>query len=382
MQKEIRKNVLFIVEGQSIDTPGSLGYFASKFDFLYEGFLSRGWRVSVVIDVYTRRPKVRTKYKTASVKPRFMLWVFLFAIRNIGGLIRSARPLSFLNQGALEGLYRELIRTSDSQAVLAIGSSEALVRACNSVGIPCIEIQHGVINKEVIQRYWPGGQCPTMLLSWDSHTSQIAGEMGILPWTVGHPYVNLGPTKARIQPALGSSVCVSLSHSARPAEDPWGCFPQGLAEAVDLLIERKVPLFIRLHPHWAERPLQAKLLTRWIHRRFGVVRVDNPRQISLRETIAASFLNLTNHSASWFEFALSGRPTVMINSIMAKDIGGQASKIQIWQSGNSPIVELRSHNWLLEYVQSLDGSLQQVCLKQDQSLDDFITYLEKTSSNH
>lgn len=72
----------------------------------------------------------------------------------------------------------------------------------------------------------------------------------------------------------------------------------------------------------------------------------------------------------------------MISRSMANYVGVQVSKIEIWQSGYLPIFELRSHNWLLEYSQSLDGSLQQVCLKQEQGFDDFITYLEKTSSNH
>lgn len=375
-----QKVALFIVPGSSIDTPSDVGLISHKFDHLYDTFVRAGWDTRIVVDVYTRKPRVKTKYKTSSVKLRFLLWVMLIAIRNPGRLFRSTRPLSFLNQEALEGLYRELIQTSNSHAVLAIGSSEALVRACKSVGIPCVEIQHGILNQEVIQRYWPGGQCPTMLLSWDPHTSQIAEEMGILPWTVGHADANVGPTKAPFQPTLGAFICVSLSHSAQPSEDPWGCFPQGLADSVDLLIERKVPFFIRLHPHWAERAFQAKLLTRWIHRRFGVVRVDNPRQISLRESIADSFLHLTNESAAWFEFALSGRPTVMLNKSMAKEFGVQALKIGIWPSSAPPILGLKSHNWLLEYINSIDG-LQQVGLTQEQSLEDFMRYLEQTSSN-
>jgi hypothetical protein len=170
-------------------------------------------------------------------------------------------------------------------------------------------------------------------------------------------------------------VCVSSGHHFTRSEDPWGCFSEGLASAIDFLIQHNVPVLVRLHPHIAARTVLARLVTIWIRRRFGAVRIDNPRQVSLKDSIATSFLNLAVHSATWFEFALSGKPTVFLDQTWANHYRLHAESIQIWKSGESPVVPLKSLEEFLEYVKVCGSSKQVLGLQKRKNLEDFIEFL-------
>ena len=92
-----------------------------------------------------------------------------------------------------------------------------------------------------------------------------------------------------------------------------------------------------------------------------------------------SFVNLTHASAAWFEFALFGIPTVMIHPELAHHCRVQAFEIGMWESGDSPIFELKSYESLVEYISGLKGATQAVSLEIGESLDDFIGFLETSN---
>lgn len=342
--KANKQNVaLFIVPGQSMDTPSASGYFSHKFDFVYEALGRNAWDIRVIVDVYTRKPRRRTKYRLYSLKLSFFVKVLEVALRNPIRLLTGGKRLTFLNRLALEKLYGQVIVKSSASVVLAIGASESLIKACRKQGVRCIEIQHGMLGPGDVKLYWPNGCLPDSFLSWDPYSSQVAEQAGMGAITVGHP----DSTAKNPRPwEIGKFVCVSLGLNESKSEDRWGCFPTPLADAIDFLIAAEVPLLIRLHPTIASRSSTAIRLTRWILNRFGEVRVDNPLEVSLAKSIESSFANLTGRSSTWFEFAIAGKPTFVYDSFWAERFCQHASAIKIWGHKKSPIKLLEDYGSL------------------------------------
>lgn len=334
MENRVKGKVLFLIPGASFDTPSGQGLLGHKFDYIYEAFTRAGWDALVLFDVYTKRPKAHKKYKARSLGTRFMISMLLTLIHHPLRIALKAGRLSFINQSSLELLYLRTVQTSRASVVLAIGASEALVKACRTQGVRCIEIQHGMFGPDDFKLYWPNGYPPDSFLSWDSYSSRVAEQAGMGATTIGHPDAQ---NKASTSEMTGSHICVSLGKNASDSEDRWGCFPRRLTKIIDALIADDVPVLVRLHPTIASQSLTAKRLTTWIHRRFGEVRVDNPLEVPLSLSIGRSFANLTGSSATWFEFALAGKTTFVYDSTWADRFREHASAIQFWDSKQSPI---------------------------------------------
>lgn len=333
----MKGKVLFLIPGANFDTPSGQGLLGHKFDYIYEAFTRAGWDALVLFDVYTKRPKAHKKYKAGSLGTRFMISMLLTLIHHPLRIALKAGRLSFINQSSLELLYLRTVQTSRASVVLAIGASEALVKACRTQGVRCIEIQHGMFGPDDFKLYWPNGYPPDSFLSWDSYSSRVAEQAGMGAITIGHPDAQNRKSTAE---ETGSHICVSLGKNASVSEDRWGCFPRGLTKIIDSLVAADVPVLIRLHPTIASQSLTAKRLTRWIHRRFGEVRVDNPLEVPLALSIERSFANLTGSSATWFEFALAGKPTFVWDSNWARRFSSHALGINLWSSKDSPIRRL------------------------------------------
>jgi hypothetical protein len=185
--------------------------------------------------------------------------------------------------------------------------------------------------------YWPSGVYPSHMLTWDKYSSRVATELGIHPFLIGHPDAKLVAAPKRSNQDEEKYVCVSLGKLANDSEDPWGCFPRELCEAIDGLNRLGIGLLMRPHPTIAADNRTFRLLSRWILNRFGNLRIDNPRDVALSESISDSFLNLTWTSATWFEFALAGKSTIVLNEKYGEWFQEHAAETGIWGSGASPV---------------------------------------------
>ena len=369
-----KNTALFVVPGENIETPSPEGILGHKFDYLYEEFHKRGWRLVIVTDVYTKLAKSGTKYKVSSLKVMFLFFVFAVILRFPVKTLLSKRPLSFINQTALRKTYQTTIRRVSPNVVLAIGAAETLVQQTREYGIDCIEIQHGMFAKADLEMYWPQAQYPDSFITWDHKSGQIAESVGIKPWILGHPDSLRAPLDNDSERA-GQFVCVSLDHNHLDAEDPWGCIPRKLAAVIDLLVQASVPVLIRIHPNISAKSLKSKSLTKWILRRFGNVRIDNPRQVSLRESIMESVCNVTVASATWFEFGIAGKPTLMLSEGSAARYKLHSGEIGVWASGESPIVFAESETQILNYIHRARAQKEKVGKLALQNVEDFFAEL-------
>jgi hypothetical protein len=362
------RTAVFVVPGETIDTPGTDGLIAHKFDSIHNELKKNGWDVKVITDVYTKVAPTGSKYSTSSLKPRFLIEVVFALVKNTIEVLRSPNPLRFINQLALRKTYAGMILREKPKIIFSIGASEALVWACRDSKIPCAEIQHGMFERSDLQTYWPGGLYPDFFLTWDLRSGRIAQELGIKSWVLGHPDCHLGQPTSE----LGKFVCVSLGYNSAGAEDPWGCFPESLCEVVDTLIERGVPILFRLHPLMAAGVGKSKALSLWITKRFGSVRIDIPNRMPLAGSIADSFCNLTLLSATWFEFALAGLRTLMLDARAAELYGKYSQEINIWSSGQSPILSFPAVSDLFTSDQLSHFGRQNLNSFELQALGDFL----------
>lgn len=369
------RTVLFIVPGESIDTPSPQGLLAHKFDYIYDRFRKSNWQTIVLTDVHTKIQRSRSKYRLRSAWSVFFFQVLLVAITKPLAILRSGGLLSYLNQSALQRTYKSILSRFQPDVVLTIGASEVLVKACREAEISTVEIQHGMFEKSDLEIYWPRGICPDSFLTWDARSGRIAHEHGIKPWVLGHPDEILRTWEKSSSKKLGDFVCVSLGHNSEDSEDPWGSFPRQLTSAMDHLLESNISLLIRIHPVMAARLSRAKQIEKWIGQRFAGVRIDNPMRVPLSSTIGSSYLNLTVLSATWFEFAIAGRSTFVLDKRAATRYQLMADELQIWGSSKSPLYSVGSTPQLLDLVQNFKFESREVSTLCLDSADDFIESL-------
>ena len=376
------RTALFIVPGESIDTPSPQGLLSHKFDYIYDEFRKSKWQTIVLTDVHTKLNRSRSKYRHSSAWLIFIFHVLLIAITQPLAILRSGGRLSYLNQSALQRTYKSILSRFLPDVVLTIGASEVLVKACREAGISTVEIQHGMFEKSDLEIYWPRGICPESFLTWDVRSGRIAQEHGIKPWVLGHPDEILRTWAKLSSKKLGDFVCVSLGYNFDDSEDPWGCFPRNLTSAMDHLLESNISLLIRIHPVIAALSNRSKRLEKWIGQRFAGLRVDNPIRVPLSTTIASSYLNLTVLSATWFDFALAGRPSAVMDKAAAYRFQAFGSEIEIWESLNLPVACVNSNDELFAFAESARNTFENPqTLARDSALN-FINALETNASGN
>jgi hypothetical protein len=226
--------------------------------------------------------------------------------------------------------------------------------------------------------YWPSGVYPSHMLTWDRYSSRVATELGIHPFLIGHPDAELVAAPKRSNQDEEKYVCVSLGKLANDSEDPWGCFPRELCEAIDGLNRLGIGLLMRPHPTIAADNRTFRLLSRWILNRFGNLRIDNPRDVALSESISDSFLNLTWTSATWFEFALAGKSTIVLNQKYAEWFQQHAAETGIWGSDTSPVQSMMPNEEYFDAIKNRAVSLKSLCLPVSQPIELVIQEISST----
>lgn len=361
--------------GESIDTPSNGRFISHKFDFIYSAFRRHGWSNRLVLDIYTRVPRVKAKYRFSTIQTKFLFEIIWVVIRFSKLVFTADNPFSFVNQLALRRTYRSLLLKYKPTVVLSIGASEALVDASRAAGIRCVEIQHGMFGPEDVLRYWPTGVCPDSFLTWDHFSSQVAQEFGINAWEIGHPDVHNPKTKAAQKNKSGDFVCVSLGYGMKESEDSWGCVPSELKEVVDMVMQSGIPVIFRVHPIISANRRKFKGLEKWIKATFGEVRIDNPRMLALHDSIADSFLNICCLSSTWYDFALRGRPSIVIDRFWENRYDLQARSIGIWGNNISPIIPYNKNQSAEALIETARNRSEVLAFTDSGSIDEFIRSL-------
>lgn len=222
------------------------------------------------------------------------LSIYIFQHRFSFDLRLSALRQSWLS--ARTATWLEIFRRESALAVLGIGLTESEILAASKLGIPTMEIQHGMFFESDIRTYWPNST-PTHFALWG------VGEQDFVPRFGMDVVIIPPPHRQSIQDVPKSNtLLVPLSNGTRAKEPFFGCLPDGL----ELLIEGKPVslerVVFRAHPLFSKRRQTA--LKRKLMMRFG----DSTLQV---DSNLGNFLNtglcvLLSNSTVWLDALRNG----------------------------------------------------------------------------
>jgi hypothetical protein len=214
--------------------------------------------------------------------------------------------LSALRQSWLSArtkTWQEIFRREGALAVLGIGLTESEILAARKLGIPTMELQHGMFFDSDIHAYWPTST-PSHFALWG------VGEQDFVPGFGMDVVLIPPPQRESIQNwPRPNSLLVPLSNGTRANDPIFGCLPDGL----ELLIEGKPAplegLVFRAHPLFSKS--RQTSLKRKLMMRFG----ESTLQV---DSNLGNFLNmglwvLLSNSTVWLD-ALRNGNVVLTNS--------------------------------------------------------------------
>ena len=207
--------------------------------------------------------------------------------------------LSALRQSWLSArtaTWLKIFRREGALAVLGIGLTESEILAARKLGVPTMEIQHGMFFDSDIRAYWPTST-PTHFALWGIGEQDFVPAFGMEVVLIPPPRregVQVGPTS--------HSLLVPLSNGTRANEPFFGCLPDGL---VPLIEGKPAPLegvVFRAHPLFKKS--RQTFLKRKLMMRFGesTLQVDS----SLGNFLNMGLFVLLSNSTVWLDALRNG----------------------------------------------------------------------------
>lgn len=325
---------LFVVSGVDIQTPTEKGLIGDKFDELLTGLKAMGWFAEIAIGVHGGRPLGKSKYTLIFLRRYYVSALFRCVAKiSLDYLPLNLRGLKKLNARALRLAHERLIDEFRPCLILGVGLNEFLLEVAESRGLPTIEIQHGVVSEDSFFSSKNPTHVPKYFFAWDAASARIARSLGMSPVTVGFPT----PLRSSVSEPKDQSKdwCVCLSYDVPASEDQWGLISKPLWREVLALHSRGERIRFRLHPVSLKNSRDIAAFVKWISERLPGVKIDNPLETPMSKSIAGSIGAITHSSAIWFEFALAGRPTLVIDRHWRSVFTQQALEMNlVW--GNVP----------------------------------------------
>jgi len=326
-------SVLATFSKANLNSPSKQGLLADKMDVFFESAKVSGVRFHHVLLPGESTWLLKTPYEFTRLPNSFKFWMFSmfsFVFRKFG--LNQLRLLSLRAKSrALSEGWDSLIQLTNSRAIVGIGIPQELIRLAKLKGLPCIEFQHGLFDRKGVEKYWPK-YFPTHMFCWDEFSAQEIRSFGIEALVVGHPIAFYAESLSYIESvklSLGKSedlFCIALSYGERGGLGPSKSITDEVIAAInEALGEGFEPIF-RLHPVVARRRFKRLLLQTWLKRIWKDARIDDPLRVSLADSASRSEFLLTSKSSSAFEFALLGKPSVVLDQSRARNI--QESIIQ------------------------------------------------------
>lgn len=192
---------------------------------------------------------------------------------------------------------------------LIVGSNltKEEVGAANNLGIPSIEIQHGLMESKYIDVLWPILK-PNYFFVWDFLRHDFLLESEITP--IPTPFQTF--SDASLRENHSASLLVLLSWGLEESTDPWGAIPVQLQRALLQLSHGNQQLTFRPHPVFPRQ--KYRHLQKFLLQVFPGCSVQSPREYSLEEALSASSGVVLDETTSWIEAVLLGLP-VMTSSL-------------------------------------------------------------------
>jgi hypothetical protein len=138
---------------------------------------------------------------------------------------------SILSEYLILSLEKTLIELNP-RTILTIGATQDLLMIANKLGIPVIEVMHGVMFEDDIKSMWveKSKYKPNLVITWHEHYTRILEKCNINALTLGYP----SEFMERHKKLSGSEirVLVTLGHSHIESCDPYGFLDQKLMNQI------------------------------------------------------------------------------------------------------------------------------------------------------
>jgi hypothetical protein len=210
----------------------------------------------------------------------------------------------------------EVMKRVGPLVVIGIGLTDIQVAIAHSLGIHCVELQHGAYYKGApIARLSPN-QNPDLFFVWDSESQFFLHSQGLKAVNIGHPHLKTSRHASR-ESYFNSYVLVTLSYDESPSHDPFNILHPDIHWALIELGKLGIPHKVRLHPfvetspHLGPRDFpQTRHLRRYFKNTYPNALLSFPSENSLEQDLSHSFLQVTYASSSIIEASYYGVKTI------------------------------------------------------------------------
>lgn len=320
-------SVLATFSRADLNSPSKQGLLADKMDVFFQSAKVSGVRFHHVLLPGESTWLLSTPYEFTRLPNSFKFWMFSmfsFVFRKVG--LNQLRLLSLQAKSrALSEGWNSLIQSTNSRAIVGIGIPQELIRLAKLKGLPCIEFQHGLFDRKGVEKYWPEFT-PSHMFCWDEFSAQEIRSFGIEALVVGHPITfcteslsNIESTKLSIGKS-GDLFCIALSYGERDGLGPSKSITDEVIAAINEARGEGFEPIFRLHPVVSRHRFKRLLLQTWLKRNWKEARIDDPLRVSIADSASRSQFLLTSQSSSAFEFALLGKPSVVLDQSRAHNI--------------------------------------------------------------
>lgn len=206
--------------------------------------------------------------------------------------------------------------------LFAVFAGEMLIVSCNELKIDLIEVQHGGLaenyfsNSLVVQK----NRIPSKHVVWSAREKFFLESKGYKSFAIGHPYNQRNKMETIFYKDFDILLTLTYDHN-QPA-DIEALFGLDMLRVTRTILKTKYSVAIRLHPMSIRRITIGEFTKTFQHYKYYLkdllgdskFTLVNPLKEDLASTISSSRLLITESGSSLLDAALSGVPSLLIDS--------------------------------------------------------------------
>ena len=226
--------------------------------------------------------------------------------------------------------------------IFSIGAKQELLQVTSEIGIPVVEVMHGVIQEEDITSMWCGKSKfkPNLVLTWHKHYTQMLKKFEVNAITLGYP--SNAVERRKKQPGQEIRVLVTLGHSHSHSSDPYGIFDEKLMNQIHKLSQQNIKFIFRNHPVVDSDKQINRKFTKWLQSRFDTCDIHSSHKKSLWDSLQDADIHLSKSSSTFIEAALLGIPTIFTDNLQELRLPPEViDQGIVFQGGNLDYQELQ-----------------------------------------
>lgn len=175
------------------------------------------------------------------------------------------------------------------------------IAAAEIVGIPTVELQHGVFDDETA--LWFLSTKPSIFAIWPNQDAVALKQRGLVPVTIPLPPI----VEQKRSPGGTSHLLVCLTWGVSDSVDGLGGIPRDLWSQVHALENQFPDIRFRLHPVFP--PAKRRRLERFLRRAYPKAQVS-PRSRSLEDDLYDCKVVMLDSSSVWVDAIQRGIPVL------------------------------------------------------------------------